>query len=65
MGPVEVGFGVALMGFCCVLPALLISPQLFNVKVRRMALGFFVGALFLIGGGLIALGGWLAGWWGQ
>lgn len=69
--PEEAGVGVVLLGFACVLPALGLlaglglSLDLSKVKERKTALMFFLGACFLIGGGLIALGGWWAGWWGQ
>jgi hypothetical protein len=69
--PVEAGVGVVVLGFACVLPALGLlvglglSSDLSKVKERKTALVFFLGACFLIGGGLIAIGGWLAGWWGQ
>jgi len=62
--PAEVGVGVMLLGFGPVLTGLLCSLELLKVKERKTAARFFLGALFLIGGGLIALGGWLAGWWG-
>jgi hypothetical protein len=63
--PAEVGVGVVLLGFVCVLTGLGLSSKLFKVEERKTAARFFLGALFLIGGGLIALGGRLAGWWGQ
>jgi hypothetical protein len=48
-----------------VLTGLGLSLELLKVKERKTAARLFLGALFLIGGGLIAVGGWLAGWWGQ
>ena len=66
MTPAEVGMGLSLaLGFGCVLTGLRYSPQLLKVEESKTAARFFLGALFLIGGGLIAVGGWLAGWWGQ
>jgi hypothetical protein len=61
----EAGVGVVLLGFACVLPGLVLSVELLKVKERKTAARIFLVALFLIGGGLIAMGGWLAGWWGQ
>ena len=63
--PAEAGVGVVLLGFAFVLPGLGLSSKLLKVKERKTAARFFLGALFLIGGGLIALGARLAGWWGQ
>jgi hypothetical protein len=63
--PAEAGVGVVALGFGCVLTGLGLSSKLFKVEERKTAARFFLGALFLIGGGLIALGARLAGWWGQ
>jgi len=64
--PAEVGFGVVLLGFGFLLPGLGLMSQWFNVhKGKKWSASLFIGASFLIGGGLIAVGGWLAGWWGQ
>jgi hypothetical protein len=63
--PAEAGVGVVMLGFFCVLASLGLSLELFKVKERKTALRFFLVACFLIGGGLIAMGGRLAGWWGQ
>jgi hypothetical protein len=63
--PAEAGVGVVLLGFAFVLTGLGLSSKLFKVEERKTAARFFLGALFLIGGGLIALGARLAGWWGQ
>jgi hypothetical protein len=63
--PVEAGVGVVILGSCFVFTGLLCSLELLKVKERKMAARFFLGACFLIGGGLIALGAWWAGWWGQ
>ena len=66
MTPAEAGMGLSLaLGFSCVLTGLRYSPQLLKVEESKTAARVFLGALFLIGGGLIAVGGWLAGWWGQ
>ena len=63
--PAEAGENLVLaLGFGCVLTGLSLGPKLLKVEERKMAARFLV-ALLLIGGGLIALGGWLAGWWGQ
>ena len=63
--PVEAGAGVLLLGGCCVLTGLILGSELLKVKQRKTAARFFLAAVFLIGGGFIALGAWLAGWWGQ
>jgi hypothetical protein len=64
--PAEAGVGVSLLGGAFVLWGLAISSALFTVERKKLALLFLVlGACFLIGGGLIAIGGRLAGWWGQ
>ena len=59
------GTGVVGLGFTCVLSGLGAGSQLLKVEERKTAARFFLGALFLIGGGLMALGARLAGWWGQ
>ena len=62
----EAGVGVVLLGFGFVLPGLGLISQWFKVQEgKKGAARLFLGASFLIGGGLIAVGGWLAGWWGQ
>jgi hypothetical protein len=61
----EAGVGVVLIGFCFVLTGGLSCLELLKVEESKTAARLFLGALFLIGGGLIAVGGWLAGWWGQ
>ena len=64
--PAEAGVGVVLLGFGFVLPGLGLISQWFQVQEgKKWAARLFLGACFLIGGGLIAWGGWLAGWWGQ
>jgi len=63
--PVEAGVGVVTLGSGFVFTGLLCSLELLKVKERKMAARFFLGACFLIGGGLIALGAWWAGWLGQ
>jgi hypothetical protein len=64
--PEEAGLGVVLLGFGFVVPGLGFSVALFTApKGRRAAAWIIFGAFFLIGGGLIALGGWWASWWGQ
>jgi hypothetical protein len=64
--PAEAGVGVVLLGFAFVLPGLGLISQWFKVQEgKKGAATLFLGASFLIGGGLIAVGGWLAGWWGQ
>jgi hypothetical protein len=63
--PAEAGVGVVLLGFGFVLPGLGLISKLLKVEERKTAARFFLGAVFLIGGGLIALGARLAGWWGQ
>jgi hypothetical protein len=43
-----------------------ISSAVYKVERKKLAAWFVVlGASFLIGGGLMALGGRWAGWWGQ
>ena len=63
--PAEAGVGVVVMGFGCVLTGLGYSSKLLKVEENKTAARFILGALFLIGGSLIALGARLAGWWGQ
>ncbi len=64
--PGEAGVGLSLaLGFSCVLTGLRYSSKLLKVEESKTAARSFLAALFLIGGGLIALGAWLAGWWGQ
>jgi hypothetical protein len=64
--PAEAGVGVVLLGFGFVLPGLGLISQWFKVQDgKKGAARLFLGASFLIGGGLIAVEGWLAGWWGQ
>ena len=63
--PAEAGVGVVVLGFGCVLAGFGLSLELFKVEERKTAARFFLGACFLIGCGLIAMGGRLAGWWGQ
>jgi hypothetical protein len=64
--PAEAGVGVVLLGLGPVLTGLLCSYHLFKVEgERKTAARFFLGGLFLIGGGLMALGARWAGWWGQ
>jgi hypothetical protein len=63
--PVEAGVGVVAIGSCFVFTGLCCSWELLKVKESKTAARLFLGALFLIGSGLIAMGGWLAGWWGQ
>jgi hypothetical protein len=66
MTPAEAGFGVFLLGFGFVVWGLGLSSALFTVERKKLAaLLVVLGACFLIGGGLIALGGRMAGWWGQ
>jgi hypothetical protein len=66
MTPAEVGVGVVVLGFGFTLPGLGLLSQWFNVqKGKKVAASLFIGASFLIGGGLIALGARWAGWWGQ
>jgi hypothetical protein len=58
--------GVVLLGFGFVLPGLGLISQWFKVQEgKKGAARLFLGASFLIGGGLIAVGGCLAGWWRQ
>jgi hypothetical protein len=65
-GPAEAGVGAVILGLSCVLAGLRFSVAWFKVpKERKTAARFILGACFLIGGGLIALGARLAGWWGQ
>jgi hypothetical protein len=65
-GPTEAGEGVVLLGAGFVLWGLAISSALFKVERKKLAaLIVVLGACFLIGGGLMALGGRWAGWWGQ
>jgi hypothetical protein len=55
--PGEAGVGLLLaLGFGCVLTGLGYSSKLLKVEESKTAARFFLGALFLIGGGLIALG---------
>jgi hypothetical protein len=64
--PAEAGVGVFLLGVGFVLWGLSISSALYKVERKKLAAWFVVlGACFLIGGGLMALGGRWAGWWGQ
>ena len=64
--PVEAGVGVVFLGVGFVIWGLGIGSALFLGDRKRLAaLLVLVGACFLIGGGLIAMGGRLAGWWGQ
>jgi hypothetical protein len=66
IGPTEAGEGVILLGAGFVLWGLAISSALFKVERKKLAaLIVVLGAFFLIGGGLITLGGRWAGWWGQ
>jgi hypothetical protein len=66
MTPGEAGVRLLLaLGFGCVLTGLGYSSKLLKVEEGKTAARFILGACFLIGGGLIALGGWLDGWWGQ
>ena len=66
MTPGEMGERLLLvLGFSCVLTGLGYSSKLLKVEENKTAARFILGALFLIGGSLIALGGRLAGWWGQ
>jgi hypothetical protein len=66
MTPAEVGAGLALsLGFSCVLAGLGYGSKLLKVEESKTVARIFLLGLFLIGGGLIALGGWWAGWWGQ
>jgi hypothetical protein len=63
---VEAGVGVFLLGGGFVLWGLAISSALFTVERKKLAaLLVVLGACFLIGGGLMALGARWAGWWGQ
>jgi hypothetical protein len=61
----EAGVGVVVLGFGCVLAGLGLSSELFKVVERKTAARFFLGPVFLIGCGRIALGARWAGWWGQ
>ena len=65
MTPAEAGVGVVVLGFGCVLAGLGYSSTLLKVEEGKTAARLILGACFLIGGGLIAVGGRLAGWWGQ
>jgi len=63
--PEDLAVGVALIGFSCVLTGLRFGLKLLKVEESKTFARLFLAALFLIGGGLIALGGWWAGWWGR
>jgi hypothetical protein len=63
--PAVAGVGVLLLGGGCLLAGLGISSELYKVKRKKPAAWFVLGAGFLIGGGLMALGARLVGWWGQ
>lgn len=63
--PADLGVGVALLGGSCVLYGLGYSSALWKIKESRTVARVFLLALLLGGSGLIALGGWVAGWWGQ
>ena len=65
MTPAEAGARLLLcLGGGCVL-GLRFGIVLFQVEGKKPAAWFVLGACLLIGGGLIALGGWGIGWWGQ
>jgi hypothetical protein len=63
--PEDLAVGVALLGFSCVLVGLRYSSRLLKVEESKTVARLFLAAVLLIGGGLIALGGRWAGWWGQ
>ncbi len=63
--PEDAAVGVALIGFSCVLTGLGTGWKLWKVEESKTFARLFLVAIFLIGGGLIALGGRWAGWWGQ
>jgi hypothetical protein len=62
---VEAGVGLMFLGFGPLFTGLICSWELLKVQERKTAARLFLAALYLIGGGLMALGAWVAGWLGQ
>jgi hypothetical protein len=64
-GWAEAGVGAVMLGLSFVLTGLGYSLKWLKVEEGKTAARLILGACFLIGGVLIAVGGRLAGWWGQ
>jgi hypothetical protein len=63
--PTEAGSMALLLGLVLILFNLCASFRLFKIEGEKATGWFILGFLSLIGGGLIVLGAWWLGWWGN